>query len=227
MNMHCGMDNRLALPPFLPVLRNADGLFAQLLRLCLPAFLIAYLPEAVLHLPAERRAFAWEPRIPPRLSDLLGLMARALAPAQWAADGGQGLRAIGGGLVQVARRKVSDFQELLRELWTAEMSRYATSLEQLLDRFGGEPGFWAVDAQTWLEQTRRFVTAKEPLVPDDLANRGSGPEAVALAQKVVRDYGELLLAWPALQAQSATLASAGKRMAKLLPLSSLPQQNPT
>ena len=32
----CGLDNRLALPPFLPVLRNEDGLFAQSLT-CLPA----------------------------------------------------------------------------------------------------------------------------------------------------------------------------------------------
>jgi hypothetical protein len=227
MNMHCGMDNRLALPPFLPVLRNADGLFAQLLRLCLPACLIAYLPEAVLHLPGEQRAFAEEPRIPPRLPDLLGLLARALAPAPWAADAGQGMRAIGGGLVQIARQRTSDFQGLLRELWTGEISRYAMSLEQLLDRFGVEPSYWAADAETWLKQTGRIVTSKESFVPADLSSPGSATEAVALAQKVVRDYGELLLAWPVLQARCVSLASAEVRMARPLPLTGLPQQNPT
>jgi hypothetical protein len=70
MSNHCGLDNRLALPPFLPALRNSDGVFGQVLKACQPRSLIAHLPEAVLHLPGEQRAFAGEPRVLPRLSDL-------------------------------------------------------------------------------------------------------------------------------------------------------------
>ena len=56
MAMHCGLDNRLALPPFLPVLRNGDGLFGQMLKSCRPSGLTAYLPLAIAHLPDEERS---------------------------------------------------------------------------------------------------------------------------------------------------------------------------
>ena len=61
MSIHCGLDNRLALPPFMPVLRNGDGVFAQVLKACQPRHLIAHLPVAALHLPGEQRASVESP----------------------------------------------------------------------------------------------------------------------------------------------------------------------
>jgi hypothetical protein len=51
MAMHLGLDGRGLLPPFLPVQRNQDGVFAALVRCCLGGGLFGYLPRAVVHRP--------------------------------------------------------------------------------------------------------------------------------------------------------------------------------
>jgi hypothetical protein len=214
MSNHCGLDNRLALPPFFPALRNADGVFGQLLNAGQPRHLIAHLREAVLHLPGEQRVFSGEPRVQPRLSDLLMLLVRSLAAASWTEDPQRGMLAIGGGLVDAGRLPPAAFAGLLRELWAAEASHLILALELLLQEHGGRPEFWAADAEAWIERVRRLVGAQEPLVPADLADRGGGWEAVGFTQRLVRDYGELLLAWPELRAGSVWLASDGMFLAR-------------
>jgi hypothetical protein len=217
MNNHCGLDNRLLLPPYPPALRNADGVFGQLLKACQPRHLIAHLPQAVLHLPEEQRVFAGEARLLPRLSDLLMLLVRSLAPASWMASSQQGgLGAVGEGLLQAGSLSPPEFAALWRELWAEELSRYALGLEQLLESFGDEPAFWAADARSWLEQTRRSIASEQPLAPADLGDRGSPEEAGALCRKVVLAYGELLQAWPTLRTEAALLAAAGVSLARPL-----------
>jgi hypothetical protein len=212
MTMHCGLDNRQALPPFLPVLRNADGVFGQLLRAVYPQGAIAHLPAAVLHLPGEPRAFQEQGREKPRLASLLVLLVRSLAPAAFPAEPRQRLHSIGEGLVQAASLPAAGFAALLCGLWAEEMSRHVLALEGLLQEHGGEPGYWAADAKAWLEQVRRQVTAEEPLLPADLP----APQAAVVAQGLVRAYGELLLAWPALREAAAALAREGRSLARTL-----------
>jgi hypothetical protein len=214
MSMHLGLDNRLLLPPFLPVLRNADGLFGQMLRASRPEGPIAHLPEAVLHLPGERRAFPGQRRLQPRLADLLLLLVRSLSPAPWLADPDQRLSVIAGGLVQAGRLKGPAFTALMRELWASEMSRRIAALAGLVEENDGRPRYWATEAETWLEQTRQQVTSPEPIFPTDLA--AAGPEGLALAQRLLRSYGELALAWPSLRAASGVLCSSGVPLARLL-----------
>jgi hypothetical protein len=224
MYMNCGLDNRLTLPPFLPALRNADGLFGQVLRAVLPRCLIAHLPEAALHLPEEKRIFEGGLRVQPRLSDLLLLLVRSLAAAPWSADPELGHQIVGTGLIEAARLSPLQFQGLLRQLWVAEMSRYAAVLEQLLERHHGEPGYWAADAKAWHEQTRRRLTEAQPLVPADLAGGSSGLDGAALAQRIAGGFGELLRAWPGLREQAGRLAAAGLSLAQAR--TNLPSQEP-
>jgi hypothetical protein len=151
----------------------------------------------------------------PRLSDLLMLLVRSLAPAPWADDPQRGALAVGGGLVDAGRLRAAEFAGLLRELWAAEASHLIAALELLLQEQDGKPGYWAADAEAWIGRVHRLVRAPEPLVPADLSERGEGLEAVSLAQRVVRCYGELLLAWPELRAESLRLASEGSCLAAL------------
>jgi hypothetical protein len=214
MYMNCGLDNRLFLPPFLPVLRNADGLFGQVLRAGLPRCFIAHLPEAVLHLPGENRSVTEEPSVQPRLTDLLLLLVRSLAPAPWTADPERAMHLLGSGLAEAGGLEPMGFQEILRGLWAEEMSRHAAALEQLLHHHRGELKDWAADAEDWLEKTHRFVTGAEPLMPADLAALEPEAGALILSRRVARGYGELLLAWPALREQAIRLASAGRAIAR-------------
>jgi hypothetical protein len=52
-----GFDNRVLLPPFFPVQRNADGIFGLILQKCMKGSYIAFLPSVLLHEPAAERMF--------------------------------------------------------------------------------------------------------------------------------------------------------------------------
>jgi hypothetical protein len=214
MNMHLGLDNRLALPPFLPVLRNADGLFGQMLRVCLPRKLISYIPRAVLHLPGEQRSFSGELHERPRLADLLAPLVRSLAPPMWAIEPVRRMVPVGEGLVESGSMALEDFSQLLRSLWAAEASQCSTALEQLLEVYGHQPHFWAMAVANWIQQSRRCVLEDAWLVPADPWPRAAGLDAVALAQRVTRGYGQLLRSWPELRQQAGHLVDAGVGLAR-------------
>ena len=208
----CGLDHRELLPPFLPVLRNSDGLFGHTLRLCMPGALIGHLPVACAHLPPERREFpegAASQVAAPRLADLLILLIRRYAPvADWTAS--RTLQALGETLAALARLDTGEFQALAREAWAAEMSRHVAELERLLAAFEGQPDFWAQDVADRIEAVGRAVTSEEVFAPSDLEGPAGSPfEAAVLAQRLIGRYGELLCWWPALVEAAKAVRSSG------------------
>ena len=73
--MNVGLDNRLLLPPFMPVQRNEDGLFLSVQRRTYPNTFSGYLPYAFVHDPPEYRVYSKEDLIsnvtPPRVNDII------------------------------------------------------------------------------------------------------------------------------------------------------------
>src|SRR5262249_39333485 len=75
MAYNIGIDNRQLLPPFFPVLRNQDGLFASMVKKCIDRASLAYLPVTVFHSPPEIRRFGpndiWENSAYSRMCDVI------------------------------------------------------------------------------------------------------------------------------------------------------------
>ncbi len=215
MSMHVGLDNRLALPPFLPVLRNGDGLFGQLLKSCRPLGLTAFLPLAVAHQPAEARASgsAIPVRVRMRGADLLIALLRYILRAEAGSSWEREIRFLGEQLAGVAGLPGPEFQTLSRHAWAESLSSHILSLEQLLELHGGQPDYWAADVEAWIRAAQESARAEGPLAPEDLAQRGPPGEAAALWQRMVRLFGELLLAWPGLRQAAAELAREGRSLA--------------
>ena len=215
MNMHCGLDNRLTLPPFLPVLRNSDGLFAQMLKSCRPSGLTAYLPLAIAHLPGVQRASAgggpWRARA--RTADLLCAVLRYVVRVGVCRSLEQGLRSLGEQLVGVAGLPAPQFRALFGQAWAESLSGNILALEQLLQANGGEPGYWAADVVAWIREAQETVAAAGPLIPEDLRREASPGESAAHWQHLVLFFGELLQQWPALRQAAAVMASEGRRLA--------------
>lgn len=211
MGMNCGYDNRELLPPFFPVLRNSDGLFAQVLRRCLPGALIGHLPLAGDHRPPQARRFAeGEARsVGVRLMDLLILLVRDYPPVPGAGQSPGALGSLGSYLIEAASLKPKEFEDCLRRLWVRDMARYLEHLERLLDRYRGEPDYWAEDVEAQRESVRWRVEAGPDITPEDVAARKGAEGALPLAQVLVRRYGELLAAWPAIAAGARRLKAAG------------------
>jgi hypothetical protein len=199
-----GLDNRLCLPPFVPVGRNSEGIFAVVLRHVAPWALIGHLPYVVLHDPGPLPPFdaATLHDLRPRLAELLTLLIDA-APRALATETAARLRSLGNHLVDAASLEPAAFERCLFELWLKHMSRYAGYLENLLSLYGGEPREWAVDVEAHLEAVAAQAAESAPVSPRDLP--GDPGAALAAAQRAIRSYGELLTAWPALREAAATL----------------------
>ncbi len=215
MSMHVGLDNRLSLPPFLPVLRNGDGLFGQVLKACRPFGLTAFLPLAVAHLPAEPRSSvpADPGRARTRAADLLMALLRYVIRAGASRSWEQELRSLGEQLADVAGLPAPEFQALSRQAWAESLSAHILALEQLLELHGGEPHYWAAEAEAWIQATQESVSSDGPLIPEDLERRVPSSEGAALWQRLVRLFGELLQGWPVLRQAAAELARQGRSLA--------------
>jgi hypothetical protein len=199
-----GLDNRLCLPPFAPVGRNSEGIFAAVLRHVTPWALIGHLPYVVLHAPGPLPPFdcASLHDLRPRLAELLTLLIDAV-PRALATETAARLKSLGAHLVDAASQAPAAFEHYLFELWLKHMSRYAGYLENLLSIYGGEPPEWAADVAAHLEAVAAQAAESAPVSPRDLP--GDSGAALVTAQRAIRSYGELLIAWPALREAAAAL----------------------
>jgi len=218
MSMHLGLDNRLALPPFLPVLRNGDGLFGQLLKQGRPSALTGYLPLAIAHLPAEARSAAgvglWRGRT--RAADLLASLFGHTLRAGACRSLEQEWRSLGEQLAAVALLPAREFQALVRQAWTGSLSGNILALEQILEEQGDRPDYWATDARVWIRGAQEAVSALGPLIPEDLPWEDSADEVAARWQQLVHRFGKLLQQWPAIREAAGELAREGRRLARPL-----------
>lgn len=199
-----GLDHRRVLPPFFPVGRNEDLLFATLLRRSDPGALIGYAPRAILHAP-------WEPRPPEALLQGAGVVSdaeivlTAIASVSWAPCPGPEawFRRAGAHLGELSAVPVAAFGRWLRDAAWRHLGAQLDHLHRLLETFGGEPEHWAADVRRMrdaiVEQRRA-----DPVPPD---------RAERLRVRVGR-FGRLLAAWPDLRESAAALRRRGVRVAR-------------
>ena len=188
------LDNRQLLPPFYPLQRNSDGLFAAVLRKCFRDGYLGYLPWAIWHDPPQSRSQPieqfFEGASRTRLPEIVKLLIRA-APDVSGGDDGIALRKLGAHLKEVASGSLADFEEVVRtEFWRAFSVGLGAAEEP------GLPDFYAAYRRKYLAILRRSLAKPEYVVPLDLLDLGSEEEIRHLVQRLVRQFGELLEVWP-------------------------------
>ncbi len=204
-----GLDNRALLPPFMPVHRNQDGVFAVALRQSLDTALLAQLPWTVDHLPLEQRSFS------AKSTQALGrvggvhevinccLASLEMGPAK--PSGAPRMKALGKHLVDLASLDAAGFQECLRRLlWTRASSR-VEELEQSLKEAGDSTPWLAADIRAAIDSILVALTEPDFGVARDLLPGRDFEAARALTQRLVLRFGKLLEAWP-------DLVEAAKRL---------------
>src|SRR5215831_7602585 len=129
-----GYDNRDLLPPFFPVLRGTDGVFAATLARCHEYGYLGDIPRAVLHAPTRSRSY--------RPDDVINsaggitmhslMVACILSRQFWSGltDSAQRMRAIGSHLVEIGSLKLGDFDEFARAHVWRDLSATITNLER-------------------------------------------------------------------------------------------------
>jgi hypothetical protein len=79
-------------------------------------------------------------------------------------------------------------------------------METCLEEERKAPNFWRKDIEQYIEQTRRALSLPDFDIPFDMRDKWSAPQARTLIQTLVREYGRLLRAWPALVKAAEELA---------------------
>ena len=210
-----GFDNRLLLPPFFPVQRNADGIFGLVRQKCLEGSRVAFLPSVVLHEPVAPRLFApdeiWTEAGSVRMADIV--IACVLAHDRGSAPLTDAMRLIrlGQYLQQLGALKLSDFEAYVRSLQQYRVTAFITVLQSHLQMYGALPRFWADDVTRMIEVLSKATSAADYVVPRDLTLGRDVEEVRELSQELVTKFGELLEAWPALVAAAGRLRANGCR----------------
>jgi hypothetical protein len=210
-----GLDNRVLLPPFLPVLRNSDGLFARTLLRCFRDGYKGYLPWAVLHDP-----------LPPRTQSLEGAEADAtrirlthilrglIVPANFTQsdDPAVDLRRLGDELTEIASQAAADFQHTIRGQVVKSAAILLAGIEQAAKAAPG-PEFYARRQKDHWRQLSEALATEEYFIPRDLGD-GSAEEIQHSAQCLVLKFGQVLRYWPAIVDAARTLRGRGVRLAQ-------------
>lgn len=208
-----GLDGTDLVPPFLPVLRNEDGVFGMTLAVVAKDAYYGFPAHALAHVPAEVRVFPDGKYLTglaePRGSMIVMALFMEHQPNPYTIDRAARLRALGQHLVDLAALDANDFAHAVQEAWTKNTQRGIARFEQLLELNRRQPAYWASDVE------RAIAIARDAMgsgswTPSELSEGRTREEAEALTRRFVGDFGRLLLAWPALFAAARRLRGRRK-----------------
>lgn len=211
-----GIDNRNLLPPFMPVLRNEDGIFGYLLSTCFDRSFFAHLPWAVLHA-AENRKYSpnFMKHVADRtLSDVVIFSLASCPPRPGRQSGQERLQTLGTYLMEIGNLALPEFEEFIQLQVSLRMSQLLASLEQMFKKYDGSPAFWGRDLRQYIQTTQQSLQSKECFVAQDLKEGRTDSEAVRLSQQLIFGFGRLLQVWPDLMAGAKGLRTRGVRVAE-------------
>ena len=216
MTTFFGFDNRLLLPPFFPVQRNADGIFGLVLQKCVEASHVAFLPSALLHTPAAPRAFEpdeiWTDAGSVRMSDIVIACLFAHQAGGAHLTDATRLVQLGRHLRSLGSLELPDFEAHVRRLQQYRTMAFITVLESHLQMHGASPRFWADDVKRMIELLSKATSAEDYIVPRDLRHEHDAEAARRLSQELVAKFGGLLEAWPTIVAAARRLRANGCRL---------------
>ena len=101
-------------------------------------------------------------------------------------------------LCDIAGASAKEFHEYLRWFVLQHESDKIASWKAVSLRRRDAPGFWRRDVEDYIEQTRHALAEPDFDMPFDMREKWPAPEARALIQRMIREYGRLFRAWPAL-----------------------------
>ena len=202
--MAIGIDGRALIPPFPPVMHAEDFVWGAALWQCCASGFAGHLPVALRHDPGIGRGIIAPPLKGGRpvaiweFAHLLRGILQGWSPPPGLLDTAARMDSLGRHLREVAGASVEDFHEYLRWFVLQHESDKIAFMEYCLTEESDAPDFWRRDVEDYIEQTRLALTEPAFDIPFDMREKWSVPDARALIQRLVLEYGRLLRAWPAL-----------------------------
>jgi hypothetical protein len=194
-----GADARSLLPPFVPVGRGSDVIFAQCLKKIDPSAYFAHLPWAVLHMPVEKRQF-WPGEIirSASSSDIKSMFCGLIEGFKVASDSQSDdrCRAFGRYLTGLAELNQKCFHETIanckrvrtiEEIEVLEVRRRAIPSQSIAPR---------TDLDAYIRSLKKSCNSDLACIPGELLYKMDMDDAIKMARTIVGIFGRLLVAWP-------------------------------
>lgn len=193
-----GIDNRVLLPPPLPLFRNEDYLFGEMVQFLHPGSLLSEFPWAVRHAPVETREW---PTLQPERLGVKGV-ARYIADfiAQQTGlchgrEAGSRLEFAAHLLFSLANMSHDELRAQVEDSRLQVLSGEILSLQSLLERETAAPDYWRRTIEQRLQLNQQSLAKPSPALFFELAALG---DAVAQGQeflRIVHSYAELCRDW--------------------------------
>jgi hypothetical protein len=210
----CCIDERVPLPPFFPVQRNSDAVFAAMLRCLTPSALIAHLPSVVEHRPEPPRRFVEGVFFTPEhafTSDFMLQACYAFEAPKWFSEA-ERAEAFVQYLRSLGRLTSAEFADFFRVERLKQLARLSQRLsEQYTQATLPE---LRIDIERELTRIQAAVRGPLELSPQDFPGTGAG--SLERIQGLLVDFAAIVEAWPTLLDAARALHSSGRTFA--LPL---------
>jgi uncharacterized protein YbaR (Trm112 family) len=208
-----GLDNRRILPPFLPIGRNEDGFFGNLLLRCFPEACTAHLPYAVLHqAPGHRRYQRLSNDAQTiRIAELIILLLSAYPVAPGTAPF-ETFRLPGAYLSEISR-SARGFVLNAREIVRAARRSLLNQIEEKWGDFDGFSDLWRTEIRQFRTRIRELIASPDCWQPLEL--RGMSPDGIAdVTRELVSLTGDMLTYWPSIADAVPRLLSKDVRISR-------------
>lgn len=217
MSYALGIDNRQMLPPFFPVRRNGDSVFGTLVRACVPESLFAHVPVQLVHDPPQPRQYRWPVwKLPEReLANIVIQLIRSF-PMGPVTESSRRISMLGCYMVDVSAVDTTTFRRFLCQQALVSAAALSFEIHRLLKDYERQPSYWSADCDRYIEDLEAMVGHPDVGIPGDLSATRSATEAVMLVQKLVRKFGELLIAWSSMVEAAKYLRTKGITLARAM-----------
>ena len=214
-----GLDNRLLLPPFMPVMRGQGLVFGRTLNAAFSNGLFGHVPFALIHSPMEQRSF-WNGEALRTASgfDVARLVIECINTYHPDPGSGDevGLRALGKHLLELGALPLKDFETAVRAQTRKTSREFISGVEGRLSDCCESPAFWANDVKKYVAIMLEHMDRPDSCVPLDLLNGRSAEDARELARRLVCRFGELLCWWPNIVRIARDLRNEGWELGRSL-----------
>jgi len=212
--MNMGLDNRILLPPFMPVQRSQDSIFGSILKICFEGASRGYLPYVVYHAPPERRSSITKTTSLDlksiRTNDILRWIIFSLQRWPRESDTKRSISALGDYLMNLSSLPPTDFKNFVRTICCRAISTRILNAERRLRANSEAPKYWVDDINNYISASQKRTTSKDFFVPSDL--EGSVDERWSCFSEIVHKFGELLTHWPTIVKAASDIRSKGDRL---------------
>ena len=137
-----GIDNRVVLPPFIPIGRGEDGLFGSAIECCTVASFGGHLPFGLVHSPGGGRTYMNRPAAVARACEIFNMLIWRNGVPPPAATTADYLSYYGKRVSWMAALKETDFCELIRTTVAYLLGRHVSLLERELTDNPDAPQWW-------------------------------------------------------------------------------------